>query len=49
MLPHAKIVMLEGIGHTPQVEAPDVLDAIEDSRSTSHSMRVSMRQRDAGA
>ena len=31
MLPHAKIVMLEGVGHTPQVEAPDVVvDAIED-------------------
>ena len=31
MLPHAKIVMLEGIGHTPQVEAPDVVvDAIEE-------------------
>jgi pimeloyl-ACP methyl ester carboxylesterase len=31
MLPHAKIVMLEGIGHTPQVEAPDVVvEAIEE-------------------
>ncbi len=31
MLPHAKIVMLEGIGHTPQVEAPEVVvDAIEE-------------------
>jgi len=31
MLPHAKIVMLEGIGHTPQIEAPDVVvDAIEE-------------------
>ena len=34
MLPHAKIVMLEGIGHTPQVEAPDVVvDAIEELAS----------------
>jgi len=31
MLPHAKIVMLEGVGHTPQVEAPDVVvEAIEE-------------------
>lgn len=31
MLPHAKVVMLEGIGHTPQVEAPDVVvEAIEE-------------------
>jgi pimeloyl-ACP methyl ester carboxylesterase len=31
MLPHAKVVVLEGIGHTPQVEAPDiVVEAIEE-------------------
>ena len=31
MLPHAKIVMLKGIGHTPQVEAPEVvIEAIEE-------------------
>lgn len=31
MLPHAKVMMLEGIGHTPQVEAPDVVvEAIEE-------------------
>lgn len=30
-LPHARIVMLEGVGHTPQVEAPDVVaEAIEE-------------------
>ncbi len=31
LLPHAKIVMLEGIGHTPQSEAPEVVvEAIEE-------------------
>jgi pimeloyl-ACP methyl ester carboxylesterase len=31
MLPHAKMVILEGVGHTPQVEAPDtVVEAIEE-------------------
>jgi len=31
MLPHAKIVMLKGVGHTPQVEAPEVvIEAIEE-------------------
>ncbi len=31
MLPHAKIIMLKGVGHTPQVEAPDiVVEAIEE-------------------
>ncbi len=31
MLPHAKIVMCPGVGHTPQVECPDVvIDAIEE-------------------
>ncbi len=31
VLPHAKIVMLEGVGHTPQVEAPHVVvEAIEE-------------------
>jgi pimeloyl-ACP methyl ester carboxylesterase len=29
LLPHAKVTMLPGVGHTPQVEAPeDVVDAI---------------------
>ena len=31
LLPHAKIVMCPGVGHTPQVECPDVvLEAIEE-------------------
>ena len=31
MLPHAKVIVLEGVGHTPQVEAPDVVvEAIEE-------------------
>ena len=31
LLPHARIEMLAGIGHTPQIECPDVVaDAIAD-------------------
>ncbi len=34
-IPHAKLRLLEGIGHTPQIEAPDaVVDAIADLAAT---------------
>ena len=41
LLPHAKVTMLPGVGHTPQVEAPDVVvDAI------ARALRLALRRVD---